>query len=180
MTMDVTLRTARWGSSGPLVVMVQDSEGDDARRCRPPVRLPGDDVDQRRGEQGQAIILPRTGAGANRGQAPAGSVRTARGAIGILTSVHGASPFAGSNPLQRTWRDCDTASRHAVLSPDIGAEVYGFALPGMDEWITPPHLGEGAAADEADAGTASAIELTHLFRHRRPVYSPANGSAGRS
>ena len=39
--------------------------------------------------------------------------------------------------MQQIWRDCETASRHAVLSPDISAEVYRRALLGITERATP-------------------------------------------
>ena len=60
-----------------------------------------------------------------------------RDAIDLLMSAHGASSFAEFNPLQRIWRYSETASRHAVLSPEISAEVYGRALLGITEKITP-------------------------------------------
>jgi 3-hydroxy-9,10-secoandrosta-1,3,5(10)-triene-9,17-dione monooxygenase len=61
----------------------------------------------------------------------------ARDAIDQLISAHGAGSFAEVSPLQRIWRDCETASRHAVLSPAIGAELYGRALVGIEEGVTP-------------------------------------------
>ncbi len=65
------------------------------------------------------------------------TVTMAREAIDVLMSSHGASSFADFNPLQRIWRDCETASRHAVVGPDIAAEVYGRALVGIEEGVTP-------------------------------------------
>ncbi len=38
--------------------------------------------------------------------------------------------------MQRIWRDSETASRHAVVSPEISAEVYGKALPGVEGGVT--------------------------------------------
>jgi 3-hydroxy-9,10-secoandrosta-1,3,5(10)-triene-9,17-dione monooxygenase len=64
------------------------------------------------------------------------SIETARHAIDILLSAHGASSFAESSPLQRIWRDSETASRHAVANPEICAEVYGRALLGFTEGVT--------------------------------------------
>jgi alkylation response protein AidB-like acyl-CoA dehydrogenase len=58
-------------------------------------------------------------------------------AIDILLSAHGAGSFAEVNALQRIWRDSATAARHAVVSPVVGYEVYGKALLGVDEAITP-------------------------------------------
>src|ERR1700760_2744935 len=58
-------------------------------------------------------------------------------AIDILLSAHGAGSFADVNPLQRIWRDSATAARHAVVSPVVSYEVYGKALLGVEEKITP-------------------------------------------
>jgi alkylation response protein AidB-like acyl-CoA dehydrogenase len=58
-------------------------------------------------------------------------------AIDILLSAHGAGSFADVNPLQRIWRDSSVAARHAVVLPVIGYEVYGKALLGRDDHITP-------------------------------------------
>lgn len=58
-------------------------------------------------------------------------------AIDTLVSVHGAASFAEVNPLQRIWRDANTAGRHAVAAPTVAMEVYGKALLGVDEKITP-------------------------------------------
>jgi 3-hydroxy-9,10-secoandrosta-1,3,5(10)-triene-9,17-dione monooxygenase len=60
----------------------------------------------------------------------------ARDAIDVLMSAHGASSFAEVSPMQRIWRDSETAGRHAVISPDIGAEVFGRALLGYTDGIT--------------------------------------------
>ena len=58
-------------------------------------------------------------------------------AIDILLWAHGAGSFAEISPLQRIWRDSATAARHAVVSPQVSYEVYGKALLGLDETITP-------------------------------------------
>jgi alkylation response protein AidB-like acyl-CoA dehydrogenase len=65
------------------------------------------------------------------------SVKHAREAIRLLINAHGAGSFADSSPMQRFWRDSEVASRHAVISPDISAEVYGRALLGIHEGVTP-------------------------------------------
>ncbi len=64
------------------------------------------------------------------------AVRHAREAIRMLVTAHGAGSFADSSPMQRIWRDSEVASRHAVISPDISAEVYGRALLGITEGVT--------------------------------------------
>ena len=61
---------------------------------------------------------------------------TAREAMDILLSAHGASSFAEVSPLQRMWRDLETCSRHAVVSPEISSEVYGKALLGIEGGVT--------------------------------------------
>jgi alkylation response protein AidB-like acyl-CoA dehydrogenase len=58
-------------------------------------------------------------------------------ALTTLMNAHGAGGFADTSPLQRMWRDANVAARHAVVSPTIGFEVYGKALLGVDEKITP-------------------------------------------
>jgi alkylation response protein AidB-like acyl-CoA dehydrogenase len=58
-------------------------------------------------------------------------------AIDILLSAHGAGSFADVSPLQRIWRDSATAARHAVVSPQVSYEVYGKALLGVEDSITP-------------------------------------------
>ncbi|WP_433280707.1 acyl-CoA dehydrogenase family protein [Pseudonocardia xinjiangensis] len=65
------------------------------------------------------------------------AIVNAREAIRELVSVHGSGGFAESSPLQRIWRDSEVASRHAVANPAIGAQVYGRALLGLGEGITP-------------------------------------------
>ena len=64
------------------------------------------------------------------------SITAARDAIDSLVSAHGAGSFAEASLLQRIWRDQECASRHAVLSPAISAEVYGKALLGIEGGVT--------------------------------------------
>jgi alkylation response protein AidB-like acyl-CoA dehydrogenase len=58
-----------------------------------------------------------------------------RDALKLLLNVQGASAFANSNPLQRVWRDMETASRHGLLSYEMGQEMYSRALLEIDEQI---------------------------------------------
>jgi alkylation response protein AidB-like acyl-CoA dehydrogenase len=58
-------------------------------------------------------------------------------AIDTLLSAHGAASFAESSALQRLWRDSTVAARHAVILPIVGYEVYGKALLGREDQITP-------------------------------------------
>ncbi|GAB3180235.1 alkylation response protein AidB-like acyl-CoA dehydrogenase [Micromonospora palomenae] len=62
--------------------------------------------------------------------------RSCREAVDLLLNVHGAGSFAEANPLQRVWRDLETGSRHGVVNPEIGFELYGRALLGVQEQIT--------------------------------------------
>ncbi|WP_327312628.1 acyl-CoA dehydrogenase family protein [Streptomyces sp. NBC_01235] len=57
-------------------------------------------------------------------------------AIGILLNTHGSSAFADTSPLQRIWRDANTAARHAGLVPAVGLEVYGKAFLGIGERVS--------------------------------------------
>lgn len=59
-------------------------------------------------------------------------------AIDRLISVHGAGSFAESNPLQRIWRDSNTAARHAVVNPLVSYEVYGKAIFGDERPVVSP------------------------------------------
>ncbi len=61
---------------------------------------------------------------------------TARKAMDLLLSAHGASSFAEASPLQRMWRDLETCTRHAIISPEISREVYGKALLGIEGGVT--------------------------------------------
>ncbi len=65
------------------------------------------------------------------------AIRNITEAIDILLSAHGAGSFALSSPLQRMWRDSNTAARHAVILPTVSDEVYGKALLGLENTVTP-------------------------------------------
>ena len=65
------------------------------------------------------------------------AIRHITDAIDILLSAHGAGSFALSSPMQRIWRDSNTAARHAVILPIVSDEVYGKALLGVDNTVTP-------------------------------------------
>jgi 3-hydroxy-9,10-secoandrosta-1,3,5(10)-triene-9,17-dione monooxygenase len=58
-------------------------------------------------------------------------------ALNTLIFAHGAGSFAETNPMQRWWRDSNTAARHAIVLPAIGAELYGKALLGVENTVTP-------------------------------------------
>ena len=58
-------------------------------------------------------------------------------ALNALIFAHGAGSFAEGSPVQRWWRDSNTAARHAIVLPAIGAELYGKALLGVENTVTP-------------------------------------------
>ncbi|HVT33354.1 MAG TPA: acyl-CoA dehydrogenase family protein [Rhodanobacteraceae bacterium] len=51
--------------------------------------------------------------------------RTVTEALNTLLSAHGAGSFADANPMQRIWRDANTAARHAFVLPPVCEEIYG-------------------------------------------------------
>lgn len=59
-----------------------------------------------------------------------------RDAVDHLLNIQGASAFALANPMQRIWRDLETASRHGLLDTAICEEIYGRALLGVEERST--------------------------------------------
>jgi 3-hydroxy-9,10-secoandrosta-1,3,5(10)-triene-9,17-dione monooxygenase len=59
-------------------------------------------------------------------------------ALNILMTAHGAGSFAESSPLQRMWRDSNTAARHAIVLQPIGEELYGKALLGIPTNLVTP------------------------------------------
>jgi 3-hydroxy-9,10-secoandrosta-1,3,5(10)-triene-9,17-dione monooxygenase len=59
------------------------------------------------------------------------AIERVREAIDLLITAHGASSFGDASPLQRIWRDSNTAGRHAVVDVLVNQEVYGKALLGI-------------------------------------------------
>jgi alkylation response protein AidB-like acyl-CoA dehydrogenase len=91
-----------------------------------------DDVDATaaRGE----VMLPEARA---RVRAEAGYIaKTVTEALNTLISAHGAGSFAEANPMQRIWRDANTAARHAFVLPPVCEELYGKVLLGVKRNIT--------------------------------------------
>lgn len=58
-------------------------------------------------------------------------------AINMLMTAHGAGGFADASPMQRIWRDANTAARHAIVLQPVGEEIYGKALLGVENTVTP-------------------------------------------
>jgi len=61
-----------------------------------------------------------------------------REAISLVLDAHGASGFADASPMQRIWRDANTAGRHAIVNGLVNEELYGKALLGygVEDQIT--------------------------------------------
>ena len=53
-----------------------------------------------------------------------------------LIGVAGAGSMAVTNPLQRHWRDLETAARHPGINTGLGREIYGRALVGIKEPVS--------------------------------------------
>jgi alkylation response protein AidB-like acyl-CoA dehydrogenase len=68
------------------------------------------------------------------------AAREAREAVDRLLDLHGSSGFAGSNPLQRFWRDLHVGTRHVRLTPYLAAEDHDRAL--LDDAEPAPGRGE--------------------------------------
>ncbi|WP_405009479.1 acyl-CoA dehydrogenase family protein [Kitasatospora sp. NBC_01539] len=92
-----------------------------------------DDLDTAAAEGGKLEFLDRARIRADIGYAIENVVK----AIDVLLYAHGSGSFAEANPLQRIWRDSEVASRHAGILPMVCYEIYGKALVGSEERITP-------------------------------------------
>lgn len=91
-----------------------------------------DDLDRAADEGRQLTVAERTRVRMD----TAVAATRAREAVDRLVSVNGAGAFALANPLQRIWRNLGTASRHGVVNPDLGREIYGRSLLGIEEQPT--------------------------------------------
>jgi 3-hydroxy-9,10-secoandrosta-1,3,5(10)-triene-9,17-dione monooxygenase len=58
-------------------------------------------------------------------------------ALETLLTAHGSSGFADASPLQRIWRDATVAARHGMLIPHVNLELYGAALVGAENTVSP-------------------------------------------
>lgn len=84
-----------------------------------------------------AGIFPGIGARARVRMDAGRAVTHLRAAMQHLLDLGGVDSFDHDNPLQRMWRDLETASRHPALSPLIAREAYGRVLAGIEEPVTP-------------------------------------------
>lgn len=58
-------------------------------------------------------------------------------AINLLVNVHGAESFAQAGQMQQYWRDANIAARHAGLNTVVGYEIFGKAVLGVTDRISP-------------------------------------------
>jgi alkylation response protein AidB-like acyl-CoA dehydrogenase len=58
-------------------------------------------------------------------------------AVDSIMFCAGSSAFLLDNPLQRFWRDINVAARHAIYNPDVGYEIRGRNLLGVEPNIAP-------------------------------------------
>ncbi|MFJ9706485.1 acyl-CoA dehydrogenase family protein [Streptomyces sp. NPDC101234] len=65
------------------------------------------------------------------------AVRHVGSAIDTLMTAHGSSGLADASPLQRIWRDASVAARHGMLIPQVNLEIYGAALLGAENTVSP-------------------------------------------
>ena len=126
-----------------------------------------DDIDRAAAEGGKLELLSRA-----RVRADAGVViQNITRAIDILLFAHGAGGFANASPLQRLWRDSAVAARHAVILPQVSFEVYGKALLGVKDQITPSSDGVPGIVPPARRSSKRGRAATGRYRKRRQGYS---------
>ncbi|MFH9349570.1 acyl-CoA dehydrogenase family protein [Kitasatospora sp. NPDC017646] len=65
------------------------------------------------------------------------AARRVNRALETLMTAHGSSGLADASPLQRIWRDASVAARHGMLIPQVNLEVYGAALVGAENRVSP-------------------------------------------
>lgn len=59
------------------------------------------------------------------------AARHIRTASSLLLDIGGASRFKSSDPIQRLWRDLETATRHPLLNTEVNRIPYGRLLLGL-------------------------------------------------
>ncbi|HEY4421486.1 MAG TPA: acyl-CoA dehydrogenase family protein [Pseudonocardia sp.] len=58
-------------------------------------------------------------------------------AVQLLLTVGGASSLSRAKVIQRYWRDLETAARHPALNGGLSREMYGRALVGAQDQVSP-------------------------------------------
>jgi alkylation response protein AidB-like acyl-CoA dehydrogenase len=62
-------------------------------------------------------------------------------AVDAIMFGAGSSAFLLSNPLQRYWRDINVAARHAIYNAEVGYEVFGCDILGVEQTsVLPMHI----------------------------------------
>jgi alkylation response protein AidB-like acyl-CoA dehydrogenase len=61
-------------------------------------------------------------------------------AVESLMFIAGSSAFNYSNTASRYWRDFNVGARHFAYAPNIGFEVYGRSLLGVEPNLMPAHM----------------------------------------
>jgi 3-hydroxy-9,10-secoandrosta-1,3,5(10)-triene-9,17-dione monooxygenase len=59
-----------------------------------------------------------------------------RSAMELLLTAGGAAGMAVANPLQRHWRDLETAARQPTINTGLSREIYGRAIVGSTEQVS--------------------------------------------
>jgi 3-hydroxy-9,10-secoandrosta-1,3,5(10)-triene-9,17-dione monooxygenase len=59
-----------------------------------------------------------------------------RSAMELLLAVGGAASMAVASPVQRHWRDLQTAARQPTINAGLSREMYGRALAGSQEQVS--------------------------------------------
>lgn len=83
--------------------------------------------------------MPRQARAHNRAQV-ALCIDLLAGAVDKLMNGAGSSAFLESSHAQLCWRDFNVGSRHVMLIPEIGFEVYGRSILGEPDMVKPEFL----------------------------------------
>lgn len=59
-----------------------------------------------------------------------------RSAMELLLTVGGSTGLAVANPIQRHWRDLQTAARQPTINAGLSREIYGCALVGSQQQVS--------------------------------------------
>ena len=86
-----------------------------------------DDIDAAAASSEYPSLLQRARVRMDTAQA----IELARQAVHHLLVLGGASSMASANPIQRMWRDIQTASLHAVVAHSTNEELYGRVALGL-------------------------------------------------
>jgi len=68
------------------------------------------------------------------------AVRIMEESVQWLMFIAGSSAFNRANPASRYWADFNVAARHFANIPNVGYEVYGRAIVGIEPNVMPPFM----------------------------------------